>query len=297
MMEITTPGLYPGMDEATYHGDPVPSRLGGSLSNSGAKLLAFSTPAHFKWARDNGRPPKRAFDLGHAVHKYVLREGDELVIVEKTAKDGTRLDADDYTTKSAQEHREAIRAEGKIPLLRKEDDQAQSMAASVLRHPVARILFDPDHGTPEVSGFWQDPETEVWQRLRVDWLPDARGRRLIVPDLKTSNDADPTKFGKKAADFGYFMQHPFYLGGLQHLGLADDDAAFIFVNVETAPPHLVSVVELDEDAVALGRQLIRQALRTYAECMGTDTWPGYSQHVELASLPYYFTRQLEGAFA
>lgn len=287
MTTVTAPGLYPDMDEETYHADPVPMRLGGSLSSSGAKmLLPPSTPAHFKWNRDNGQEPKPAFDLGHAVHKLVLGSGAEFAVIA----------AKDWMTKAAKEARDAARAEGKTPLLTKEHMQATAMADAVRRHPIATLLFNPDRGRPEVSGFWQDCDTEVWRRFRLDWLPDAN-RRLIVPDLKTTVDANPAHFGKTAANFGYYIQHPYYLEGLQALGVGDEDTAFLFVLVEKTPPHLVSVVELDADAVALGRQAIRQALRTYAECVGTDTWPGYSPHVESASLPYYLTRHLEETFA
>jgi hypothetical protein len=284
---VTKPGVY-DLDEETYQADPVPARLGGSLSSSGAKLLVPpSTPAHFKHSRDHGRPPKAAFDLGHAVHKLVLGQGAEFVVVE----------ADNWMTKAAKEARSAAREAGKTPLLRKEHDQAEAMAKAVREHPVARILFNPDHGRPEVSGFWQDDETEVWRRFRLDWLPEPRAGRLIVPDLKTTVDANPDRFGKHAADFGYFIQHPYYLDGCQALGLGDEWTAFVFVLVEKTPPHLVSVVELDPEAVDLGRSLIRRALQTYAECTGTDTWPGYSTEVESASLPYWFIRSLEGVTA
>lgn len=69
-LAVTEPGVYDDMPEHVYLADPVP---GGSLSFSGAKaLLPPSCPALYRHQRDHGRPPKPAFDFGHAVHSMVL---------------------------------------------------------------------------------------------------------------------------------------------------------------------------------------------------------------------------------
>lgn len=166
-LRVTTPGVYTIREDA-YHRDPVP---GGSLSVSGAKrLLPPSCPALFAWEREHGRPEKRAYDFGHAAHAKVLGVGAPIVVVQKTAKDGTKSDAGDYNTKSSQEHRDAIYEAGHTPLLASELAQVEGMAEALLRHPIASALFDPAHGKPEQSLFRQDGPAEVWLRSRLDWL-------------------------------------------------------------------------------------------------------------------------------
>lgn len=285
MTTITKPGLYPQLDEATYLADPVPE---GSLSNSGAKrLVPPSTPAHFKAARDGAQERSNAFDIGHAVHGKVLGIGQPVKAIE-----GNR---NANATKAAITEAEA---EGFLVLKPDELEQVNAMAEAVLSHPIARVLFKKGYGTPEVSAFWRDEPTKVMLRCRYDWLPDPTdGKRLIVPDLKTTTDADPGKFGKSAANFGYFMQDAHYLDGLAAHDIGDESNAFVFVSVEKTRPFLVSVVQLDDEARALGRRLLRNAIDLYAQCMERDEWPGYSLAVERASLPAWFTRFHEETYA
>lgn len=295
VVEVTEPGLYYDLDETVYHADPVPDRLGRSLSQSGIKTL-LKAPALYAWERDHGRPIKKEFEVGHAAHAQLLGVGGEVVVVQKTAKDGTKSDATDYRTVSAQEHADAIRGEGKTPLLAEQWAHVQAAERKLREHPFASLLFDPDRGRPEVSGFWQDHVDGVWCRMRLDWLPNpSESGRLIIPDYKTAVSADHRAFGKKAADFGYYIQDTYYRAGAAALGLAalPVDIAFLFVVQEKTPPYLVNVVELDVEAKRLGLQRIRQALDVYAECQGTGIWPAYSDRVESVSLPYWFVRNTE----
>jgi hypothetical protein len=281
---MTAPGLYPEFDELAYHRDPA-------LSASGAKrLLPPNCPALFKHDRDNGgRPNKRAFDVGHAAHAAVLGVGLEVVIVQKVTKDKQRVDAEDYATKSAQEHRDAIYAEGKCPLLAKEKTAVDEMALAIRRHPRASALLDPGHGRPEVSAFWHDEKFGIDRRVRFDWLPDAEtDGRLVVADYKTTANAEPRKFAKSIFDFGYDIQGAFYTDAVHALELAED-VTFLFIAQETTAPYLITIHELDEIGLRLGRERVDRACAVFAECTATDTWPGYSDDIELVTPPYWLT--------
>lgn len=279
-MRITQPGVYE-MDDVTYHSDPVP---GGSLSCSGAKtLLPPSCPARFAYEREYGRPDTKAFDMGHAAHKLALGVGPTIVPV----------DATDWRTNDAKAQREEIREASGVPLLRAEFDVVTAMAAKLLEHPMASALFQPGAGTAEASLFWQDEESGIQRRARLDWLPHATpGRRLIIPDYKTAKSANPKAFAKSAADYGYHQQAPWYIDAAEALDLAEDPA-FVFVVQEKTPPYIVTVVQLDVTAVRIGRLLNRRAIDIYAECDRTGAWPGYADDVALASLPYWYEKEFE----
>lgn len=280
-VSVTEPGFYELSNEA-YHADPVPA---GSLSNSGAKkLLPPSCPAIFKWHQDNPPDAKKAFDFGSAAHDAVLGKGPAVV----------RVDRETWNTNAVKEEVAAIRAAGGVPLKPGEYQQVLEMADAIRRHPIASVLFDPANGVAERSGFWIDEESGIWRRVRPDWLPHPRpGRRLIVADYKTSVSADPKKFAKAAADFGYHQQAPWYLDGLRALGVADEDTAFVFVVQEKTAPYLISVVELDPTAMRIGSILNRRAINTFAECNSTGIWPGYSNDVEHVRLPIWIEREFE----
>jgi hypothetical protein len=280
---ITQPGVY-DLPADVYHADPVPAEHGGSLSSSGAKLLLPpSCPAIYQWARTHPTHSD-AFDFGHAAHAKVLGAGADIVAV----------DADDWRGKAAREAKDQARAEGKTPLLAKDVAVVDAMAAKLLEHPVASALLDPDHGKPERSLFAQDEESGgVWLRAMLDWLPDPGPSRMIIPDYKTTQDVgDPEAFGRTMANFRYHGQAAWYLDMLRALGLADDDAAFVFIVQSKQAPYLVSVIEPDAHALRVGREENRAAIELYAECTSTGIWPDFGGGVALASPPPYYATRL-----
>lgn len=270
LTEITEPGIY-SMPEPNYHADPVPY---GSLSSSGARLLLPpSTPAHFRWRQDNPEPSTRAMEIGSGTHTIVLGDGPEVV----------RLEFGDWKTKAAREAGDEARAAGQIPLLAPEHDLALGMAKSVREHEVAGALFEPGSGLPEQCLFWQDPETRIWCRCRLDWLPHS-APVMYAGDLKTSFDGSAEHAAKALANFGYHQQAHWNAWGITELGLADR-VVFLFVFVEKAPPHLVHVVTPDEDALAVAADRNRKAIDIYRRCMEAEHWPGYPDGVTTVSLP------------
>lgn len=275
-LDPTGGAVVDGMPHEEYLRHPA-------LSASGAKVLVQpGGPARYAYERTHGTPQRRIFDVGHAVHAAVLGvdPGCDVVMVTPTkrggAPDGDPYPAPDYKTKSAQDHRDAIRAAGRVPVLASDLELAQDMATALRRHPVARRLLDPDSGRPEVSLFWHDPEHGVDRRGRIDWLrrPDARGR-LILVDYKTCTSAAPDAIARAVWQYGYAQQASWYRDLVVGLGLATS-APFVFVFQETTAPYLVHLVELDEDTLRIGAERNRRALELFADCTAADVWPGFN---------------------
>ena len=261
---MTEYNLKSGISDDLYHLDA------GSLSSTGARKI-LACPARFKWEQDNPPEPKPAFDFGHLVHRLILGEGSTIQIVEAT----------DWRSKSAQAERDAARADGVIPVLRSEYDAGVAMREAVMAHPTAAALLA--EGVAEQSGWWVDEPTGVQLRFRPDWLTTSLSGRPICVDYKTTVNANPADFALSVGKFGYHMQHAFYVAGLAAHGI--DDAAFLFVAQEKQAPYLVSVIELDADAVLLGARQNRRAIDLFAECMATDIWPSYGDGINTIDLP------------
>jgi len=271
---FTGPGVYADLPAEVYHGQFVP---GDSLSSTGArKLLAPSCPALFKYDQDHGQAHKKEFDLGHAAHKLVLGEGAHIEVI----------DAPDWKSKAAREERDAAHAEDLVPLLAKDYTKVEVMADAIRRHPLAGPLFTPGTGVAEQSLFWQDQRTGIWRRARPDWVKNG-GPRTICVDYKTTADASLDALERAIYTYGYNMQGPWYLDGLRALGLADENAQFIFVFQEKTAPYLITVVGLDPTALQIGAAKNCRAIDTYRECIETGHWPAYLDDIAYLSLPIW----------
>jgi hypothetical protein len=258
-LEIEPPKVVDGLPADEYHADRT------SISSSGLRaLLPPGCPAQFKYDRDNPAAPKKEFDLGHAAHKLVLGEGEEIVVTEH----------DDWRTKAAREERNDIRAAGAVPLLFHEGEQVTAMADAIRRHPIAGPLF-AGQGLAERSIYWTHPDTGVRLRVRPDWLMVRPDVTLIV-DLKTAADASPDGFSKSIESYSYHQQGALYIDGVHAAGLAPEDARFLFVAQSKKPPYLVTVGELKDQDQEIGRARNERALRIYRECIDTDLWPDWT---------------------
>jgi len=277
---ITAPGVYGDVPELDYHSDALLANdFGPSLSSTGARTI-LDSPALFRWRQDNPEPPKAAFDLGHAVHAKVLGVGLNIAVIpdDLLASNGAA------STKDAKAFIAEAQARGDVAIKSDTAALVNAIADAVLTHPVAGAILS--QGEPEQSAYATDPDTGVTMRARIDWLRD--NAAVDLKSVGRQGGARPEAFARAAADHGYHIQSDFYLRVLALLGMVD--LPFIHIVVEVDPPHLVSVVQLDDEALQVGHEQVRRALDIYARCRDTDEWPGYSPEIELISLPRWAVR-------
>jgi hypothetical protein len=188
------------------------------LSPRGAKrLLEPGGPAKFQWERTQPAEHKPHFDFGRLVHLFVLGEGDQVALI----------DADGYTTKYAREQRDKAHADGLIPALRSQIDEAAAMASAVRQHPIAGPLLA--EGDAEHWLYATEPETGQGLRMRLDWM--TQKDRLYVVEYKTCADADPRTFARKSYDYGYHLAAAFAVTCARALEL-DDSPAYLVIAQE-----------------------------------------------------------------
>lgn len=269
-------GLVLGMDEDEYHGGP-------EFSSSAAKEI-LKTPAHYKHVYlDGHREKKKAWDIGTAVHSKVLGVGADTVTCppELLASNGA------MSTKAAKEWRAEQEAAGLIVVSAAEQQQVNAMAESVLTHDLARGWFElPGHS--EASMFATDPETGLRLRCRFDRLPD--DPRAAI-DLKTTLDASPEGFKKRAHDLRYHVSRAHYLHTADLAGHPRQE--MVFVAVENKAPYLVAVYQFDREQVERGEREARRARELLKRCQELGEWPGYSPNLEFLEAPAYAMYQDE----
>ena len=260
------------MPETIYHSRP---ELSASIAK---RLIEPGGPARWKWEHDHGRAETKAFDLGHAAHKLVLGAGTPIARIpeELLASNGAT------STKAAREWIAEAREQGVVPLKPTEYDQVHDMAAVLHAHRGAQALLDRATDV-ELSAFSAYEETGVALRCRFD----AIGPSVLI-DYKTSITANPAKWARSAADYGYHMQASHYGQMAQFCQVTDEPLRFIVQ--EKAAPYLVSVIRLDAAAIELGHQRMREAIAIWQQCHETGIWPGYGEDEHLIDLPEWAYR-------
>lgn len=273
------PGLY-DLDADTYHADPC---LEPSLSASLAGVLHERTPIHAWTASRRLNPhwePKEEtrFDIGKAAHELLTGKGRGIKV----------LPFKDYRTDAAKVARDEARGEGWTVLTA---EQAADVEAMVLcaRIQLARLPGgDPfARGRNEMTMLWQ--QDGVSCRAMADCLDDdAR----VIWDYKTSEDADPEGWARRALGHHIDIRLAHYRNGADHV--LGPGWGYRFVVQETKPPFGMSFVELHPAWEFMGEQKLIPVRRTWGECLRSGDWPGYPAEVAHIDLPAWAeTRWME----
>lgn len=243
------------------------------LNNSGIKKL-LKSPLHFRTSLIEKEEDTKALILGSAIHCAVFESADfkNRYIgapegVDRRTKEGKAVWAD-------------LESSGKTILTATDHETVTNTARSVLDHPTAQKLIRNGH--PELTLFSELEGIET--KCRMDYYIPG-----VIIDLKTTEDASPSGFARSVANYGYDIQAAWYLDCCE---AADFNAhTFIFIVVEKSAPHAVALYELDIQSIETGRAKYRKAIEIYKNCIDTGNWPGYSEAIEMVSLPAWAMRE------
>lgn len=271
---IPCSGFYFDFPIADYHRDPCPDP---SLSGSLAGLILQRSPwyASRRHPRLNPsfvEPGATKFDLGNAAHWHLTGRGRELV----------EVNASDWRTKAAQQARKQARAAGKNAVLIGQNNRAGDMAEAALealQKYDGRLINDwaEEAGKGEVVAACRI-ETIVWLRGLIDWLPNHRRR---VWDYKTTRaSASPVGLDRKMAGDWWPLQAATHERILDELDPANAGRRqHLFLCQECDEPYDITVSEVSEGAMHVGRNQLNEALLMWGECMATGVWPGYPRRI------------------
>jgi hypothetical protein len=274
------PGIYAGISNEAYHSGP-------GISQSALSVMARS-PLHY-WAKylDPNREqtePSAAMKLGSAIHTAVLEPG------EFGRRYHVAPSVDRRTKEGKAEYQLALdNAEASGAALITYDDAKTCLAIAeqVRKHPTARKVFAT--GQAEMSCYWTDKETGLLCRCRPDWLS-----LPIIVDLKSTDDASADGFQRSAWNYRYWMQAAWYMDGVeQATGMRPE--AFLFAAFEKAAPNACAFYFADQVMLDMGRREYRKLLRQLADCIATDTWPGYPAEVRALGVPSWAITAAERA--
>ena len=266
-------GLVPDMPDTVYHGMK-------DLSKSAIDLL-LDCPARYKaWLDSVESAPTDAMAFGSMCHKLILEP--------ETFDEEYAVTSHPGNTKIGKEYRAEMRRNGLNVVDKKHYDVAVAMAEAVRSHPQAKHLFAHEETLTETAFFWS--ESGIRCKGKADIITE-NPSGLYVGDIKTCECASLEHISKAMGEWHYHRQAAWYLRGLRSVGV--EVTAFIFVFVEKKPPHLVTCVMADADALATGESECLTALDVLKKCRMTGVYPGYSDAVEEIKLPQWALRRNE----
>lgn len=272
-------GIHLDIATADYFLDPCESP---SLTQSIASVLLSQSPRHAALKHPRLNPAwepyeDTKFNIGNAAHKLLIGRGKELVIVE----------ADDWRTKDAKAARTEAQEVGKVAILSHQHATASSMAAAAFEQidsiPECKGAFRPDHGAGEVVIIAE--YQGIILRSMVDWMRDT----THLDDLKTTGiSASPDRIPYAMADGGWDLQAAIQeriLDVLDPGGMGRRHHYFYLQ--ENDDPYEVTVCELPESVMTIGRAKLDKAIGIWQMCTQANRWPGYPRVVHSPVYPPY----------
>lgn len=283
-MKIHEPGIFYDVPDEIYRRDPCPSP---SLTQSLVKVLLNQSPAHAKLQHPRLTPPaidddaetyNAARAIGNAAHSLIIGRGKR--IVEATF--------DNFQTKIAKNFRADNEKTGSVVILSKHLETAVAMVEAAwpqLNDADCAEAFQIGDG--EVVLAWQE-RGGVWLRNLTDWL----GPHCVFDYKTISTSAAPHAIASRAINDGWDIQAATIERGLNVL--EPDNAGrrrFRFVVQENEPPYALTVAELGEHWLTMGRKKLAVAVHVWRQCLASDRWPSYGGNIIAPEYPGYAEAQ------
>jgi hypothetical protein len=83
--------------------------------------------------------------------------------------------------------------------------------------------------------------------------------------------------------YGYWMQAAHYIAIARKMGLPIE--RFIFIAVESSPPHAVALYELDAQSLDKAFAIRQRLMETLSNCIARNEFPAYQRGVNPLSIP------------
>ena len=244
----------------------------GTVHFSHLKKLALSG-VQYLHAVNTDVEPTRDMLIGTGTHKILLghRPG---------AKEVVRYEGDRRAGKKWDEFLEEHPRDRFEILTAPEWAEAEAMAASVRRSPVAQRRLEGARF--EVPFEWIEyPKSERPIRCStsgVDIIPVSGA----IGDLKTARSTHPETFKRQATDMLYPQQLAFYRRGARANGYPVPEA--FILGVDKKAPHEVVELKLTEDllemadrSITLWLEELRRNMLALPEPESVFDWPGYAE--------------------
>jgi hypothetical protein len=279
---ITEPGIY-AIDDDNYHADALCESP--SLSSTIARLLVQRSPRHGWYEHPRLNPVQeekkvKTMDVGSAMHALLLGHGRDIEV----------LDYPTWATKASKADRDQARDLGRIPLLTHVYERAVKLVAAA---------HEQINGFEELAGLFDGALFEhavvwqefggIWCRAKLDILKEFPDFIADVDFKSTDKIASPQTVGRQVFSMGYDVQKAFYRRGLRRMFPHKPIRTFVMAQ-EREGPGAITVVEPDEQVIALADKKAVVGMKLWAQCLSTGEWPAYPPVITTLQLPPWVER-------
>jgi len=155
-------------------------------------------------------------------------------------------------------------------------------------HPMTKIIFR--QGDQQLSLFWNDPDTGLACKGRLDHYPDPSYKTIF--DLKKCARLD--NFHNQIEKLRYFLQGGHYTNGALINGM--DVLGFAFVAFNFGDPPEVRIVAMDDEYMEKSMRLARTTIFLIHECRQADHFPKYKVPLDTISMAQMLGLKSCGSF-
>jgi|GEM_PF-1760903 len=259
------PSGEPG--DSPHHKDAYHSDYGRvSKTMLGHFLKSRSDFYRYYVAKTQSPPrPKRVMQVGSAIHAILL----ERVPIEKAVKvypASCLNSAGSLNPKPAAKFRE----DHPDAFIMKDADYDLVAAScdAVMKHGLGKLIEHPD-AVFEVPQVWTCKASGLPCRMMADWFIELDDR-VLVYDLKTTEDIYPTGVQRTCKLMKYWLQDSHYSAGLR--SVFGKPVMFKFWFVEIGDPHRIAPYEYDQRSREIGSSSHEKTMQSLANCYATGDW-------------------------
>lgn len=156
-------------------------------------------------------------------------------------------------------------------------DSIVKMQRALTLHPTFKLLMNGEVGKPTR---FIEPKSGAVVKFQPDFISNGK----IIVDLATIENKNSNDFSKNVANFNLHKKAALQMDGMNL-------KAYVFVRIEEKEPFKISFHYLDDRSIAYGRELYIENCHTYAKCLSTGVWNGYSEKINEISLPEWAFRK------
>ena len=261
----TSPGIYPHIDEDTYHSKPLPSA-------SWMNTICRESPLHLAyqlWGRYSPdaivkETDKAHFRIGRAIHTAVLEPREfyeRFVKAPEGIKKNTKAGKDAYRAFATEHARMTI-------LTAEEWDLVENIAFSIRSTELPALVAQATH--KEVSIF--ETVNGLFSKGRPDVLLPS-----ICLDIKSTRSAKPSDFERACVSYGYHRQGAMYRELARSVGLEVNH--YMIAAIEKQAPYAVCLYRLADELLDLGKAELFQAQDKFKKILETGIWECYTTEI------------------